>query len=312
MRQTVWGWAMVGSALPAELTKNVVSAALGLSYENQWSVNEYARMQKDDVISELEQFKARLAGEVANAYAERGSSFGQERFDAWRRKITAFLSEHLPSKVTPLNEKLTHFGSSRGYDESDLEVFSREDGEPMVSFIDSLILDVRNDEFDLAAPRTMPTKSKKKVPTDKTKVFIVHGHDGEAKQRTARFVEKLGFKAVILHEQPSRGKTIIEKIEEFSDVGFAIVLYTPDDLGNVKDDAEKNKLRPRARQNVVFEHGFLISKIGRENVVPLVSGDIELPNDISGMVYLSDDQWQVDIAKEMKAAGYSVDFNAIL
>lgn len=196
--------------------------------------------------------------------------------------------------------------------DTDLEVFWRRDGENMEAYIDSLILDIQNGEFDLPDAEAAVPAPRPKRKADKTKVFIVHGHDGEAKQKTARFIEKLGFKAIILHEQASRGKTIIEKIEEYSDVGFGIVLYTPDDLGNAKAEAEAGTLRPRARQNVVFEHGFLISKIGRENVIPLVSGDVELPNDISGMVYISDEQWQVDVAKEMKAAGYEIDFNAIL
>lgn len=271
-------------------------------------------MEKQPLVSDLTRFKERLLGEVVNAYRERGTEFGNNRFDAWRRKLTAFLSEHLPSQVAILNDKLTHFAFSIGANESDLQVFWREDGEAMVSFLDSIILDVENNEFDLFPIQADSDKTKTNNKKNKrmSKVFIVHGHDGEAKQRTARFVEKLGFKAIILHEQASRGKTIIEKIEEFTDVGFAIVLYTPDDLGNIKEKAEKGELRPRARQNVVFEHGFLIGKIGRSNVIPLVSGDMELPNDISGMIYLTDDSWQVDVAKEMKAAGYEIDFNAIL
>ena len=269
-------------------------------------------MDKNHAISNLEEFKARLKGEVVNAYTERGSSFGDERFAAWRKKFTTFLSMNLPNQVAVLNEKLTHYAISIGMYDTDLEIFWKRDGENMVAYIDSLILDIQNDEFDLPETDAAVTAPKPKRKADKKKVFIVHGHDGEAKQKTARFIEKLGFKAIILHEQASRGKTIIEKIEEYSDVGFGIVLYTPDDLGNVKAAAEAGTLRPRARQNVVFEHGFLISKIGRENVIPLVSGDVELTNDISGMVYISDEQWQVDVAKEMKAAGYEIDFNAIL
>ncbi len=185
----------------------------------------------------------------------------------------------------------------------------------MLSYIDSLIIDVKNDEYDFREKNededVSITVSQSEKP--KNKVFIVHGHDGEAKERTARFVEKLGFEAIILHEQASRSMTIIEKIENYSnDVSFGIVLYTADDMGNVKDEAEKGELRSRARQNVVFEHGFLIGKLGRENVTPLVEGAIELPNDISGIVYISDKDWQLDIAKEMKAAGYEIDFNRLI
>ncbi len=158
-----------------------------------------------------------------------------------------------------------------------------------------------------------PTVTKPKAPMDKSKVFIVHGHDDAAKEAVARFVEKIGLEAIILHEQASSGKTIIEKIEANSNVGFAIVLYTPCDLGASK--AEKDQLRPRARQNVVFEHGYLIGKIGRENVCALVKGDIEKPTDISGVVYIPMDEgdgWKLAIAKEMRDRGYKVDVNKIL
>jgi predicted nucleotide-binding protein len=269
-------------------------------------------MNKEEAVAVLKNFKERLNGEVINAYGERGSAFGQERFNAWRRKLTSFLSDNIPSQVSILNERLTHYALSINRYDSDLQRFWKRDGEAMDSYIDSLILDIQNDELELHEDRAVKIRHDKKSEKDLSKVFIVHGHDGEAKERTARFVEKLGFEAVILHEQPNQGLTIIEKIEEFSNVGFGIVLYTPDDLGNVKVEAERGNLRPRARQNVVFEHGYLIAKLGRKNVAALVTSDIELPNDISGVVYLTDKEWQVDIAKEMKASGYSIDFNVIL
>jgi len=145
------------------------------------------------------------------------------------------------------------------------------------------------------------------------RVFIVHGHDESAQNKAARFVEKMGFEAIILHEKASSGRTIIEKIEHYSDVGFAIVLYTPDDVGNVKSEAES--LNVRARQNVVFEHGYLIGRLGRENVSALVDGKLELPNDISGVVYINLDEgsaWQLQLAKEMKQSGYEIDMNKLM
>lgn len=159
--------------------------------------------------------------------------------------------------------------------------------------------------------KVTPTESTKINELDKTKVFIVHGHDEEAKTKTARFVEKLGFEAIILHEKASGSKTIIEKIEEYSNVGFGIILYTPCDKGAKQTD---NNLKSRARQNVVFEHGFLIGKIGRDKVCALIKGDIETPNDISGVIYIKmdlADAWRYAIADEMKNAGYAVDKNRI-
>lgn len=162
------------------------------------------------------------------------------------------------------------------------------------------------------SPISQTVTTKNEPDFDTTKVFIVHGHDEEAKSKTARFIEKLGFEAIILHEQASSSKTIIEKIEEYSNVGFGIVLYTPCDIGAKKTD--NPGLKARARQNVVFEHGFLIGKIGRSKVCALVKGDIETPNDISGVVYVhmdSSDAWCYTVAKEMKKIGYDVDMNKI-
>jgi predicted nucleotide-binding protein len=155
----------------------------------------------------------------------------------------------------------------------------------------------------------IPTKNDKKLKSNS--VFIVHGHDNEAKFETARVIEKLGLEAIILHEQASVGDTIIEKIEHNSDVGFAVVLYTPCDKGHsVGETTTKN----RARQNVVFEHGYLIGKLGRKRVCALVKGDVETPSDISGVVYIAMDNgsaWKYALIDEMNAVGFQLDKNVI-
>jgi len=141
------------------------------------------------------------------------------------------------------------------------------------------------------------------------KVFIVHGHAG-AEQAVARFHGRLGLEAVILHERPNQGRTVIEKFEAHSDVGFAVVLLTPDDVGCTKD----GELRPRARQNVVLELGYFIGKLGRSHVSALKQGDIELPSDILGVLWEPLDDhggWQLKLAKELQAAGYDVDLNKV-
>lgn len=151
----------------------------------------------------------------------------------------------------------------------------------------------------------------KETEFDRTQIFIVHGHDDLAKVETARFIQQLGFKPIILHEQASSGLTIIEKIENYSNVGFGVVLYTPCDLGAKK--GTETELKHRARQNVVFEHGYLIGKIGRKNVAALVKGDIETPNDISGVVYISmDKDWKLGLAKELRNSGYPIDMNKVI
>lgn len=149
------------------------------------------------------------------------------------------------------------------------------------------------------------------INSKNNRVFIVHGRDDSTKFEVARFLEKLSLEPIILHEQVNGGKTIIEKIEEYTDVKYGIVIYTPCDIGGLNND--KKELKNRARQNVVFEHGFLIGKIGRCNVSALVKGDLETPNDISGVVYMNMDNgsWKIDLAKELDNAGYEIDFNKI-
>lgn len=137
-------------------------------------------------------------------------------------------------------------------------------------------------------------------------VFIVHGHDDIAKLEMAAFVKSLGLEPIILHLQASSGRTIIEKIEHYSNVGFGVVLYTPCDVG-AKVGALSSAYR--ARQNVVFEHGYLIGKLGRPRVAAIVKGQVETPNDISGVVYIAfDDQgsWRDSLKNEMRAVGYQV------
>lgn len=158
-------------------------------------------------------------------------------------------------------------------------------------------------------------KTKKEIPhntkVDNKKVFIVHGHDEAAINVVARALEHDSFEPVILREQPDNGKTIIEKIEENSDVGYAVVLYTPCDEG--RDALKKDEpLKKRARQNVVFEHGYLMGHLGRSKVAALVKGNVETPGDISGVVYIQLDDagaWKLQLVKNMNAAGLNANAN---
>jgi len=144
-------------------------------------------------------------------------------------------------------------------------------------------------------------------------VFIVHGHDNEIKQSVARFVESIGPKVVILHEQPNAGRTIIEKFEEYANVGFAVVLLSPDDVGASKENTDL--LKPRARQNVILELGIFIGKLGRKRVCVIYKGDVEIPSDISGVIYVEYDNkegWKNKLAKELNEAGIKIDSTALL
>ncbi len=135
-----------------------------------------------------------------------------------------------------------------------------------------------------------------------SKVFIVHGHDGELKQSVARIIEKPGIEAIILSEQANQGKTIIEKFESYSDVGGAICLFTADDLGKSKLASSDNS---RSRQNVVFETGYFMGKLGRSHIVILADHNIEMPSDLSGVVYTHKTYWQVELLKRIECNGLS-------
>jgi predicted nucleotide-binding protein len=145
------------------------------------------------------------------------------------------------------------------------------------------------------------------------KVFIVHGHDSELKHATARLVTNLGLEPVILHEQANKGRTIIEKFTEYAQVGFAIVLLSADDEGRSRDPSSAHS-QLRARQNVIFEMGFFFSRLGRERVCVVYESGVELPSDLSGILYVQYDSgkgWMYAVAEEMKATGYEVDLNAV-
>jgi hypothetical protein len=142
------------------------------------------------------------------------------------------------------------------------------------------------------------------------RIFIVHGHDEGSRALVKSFIEKLGFEAIVLHERPNKGRTIITKFqEEAADIGFAVVLMTPDDHGG---KAGTTTTAPRARQNVVFELGFFYGALGAAHVVALVKGEIEKPSDFDGVVYISlDSNWQLDLGRELKAAGFPIDWNKV-
>ena len=143
------------------------------------------------------------------------------------------------------------------------------------------------------------------------KAFVVHGHDEGAREAVARFLERIGFEAIILHEQPSQGRTVIEKIEANGDVGFAVVLLSPDDEGSVKGGVPQ----PRARQNVLLELGYFIGRLGRSRVCALKRGEVEIPSDFAGVVYETFDSsngWKEVLGRELQAAGFEIDWNRIL
>lgn len=149
-------------------------------------------------------------------------------------------------------------------------------------------------------------------PTDFHRVFIVHGHYEATREAVARFITLLGMEPVILHEQANRGMTIVEKLEANANVGYAIVLLTPDDLGRGNSEDEE---KPRARQNVILELGYFLGRLGRERVTAILQGEVEVPSDYMGVIYTTFDDkgaWRQSLARELKNAGYEIDWNKVM
>ena len=154
-----------------------------------------------------------------------------------------------------------------------------------------------------------PTESEKTVSDNR--VFLVHGHNTAILQEVARLIEHLGLTPVILAERPNAGATLIEKLEAHAGVQFAIVLATADDIGS---KARADQQQARARQNVIFELGFFVGRLGRNKVAVLLEPRIEIPSDFHGVAYHELDTrggWKLGLAKELRAAGLDVDFNRL-
>lgn len=148
--------------------------------------------------------------------------------------------------------------------------------------------------------------------TNNKKIFVVYGHNEALKLKISSFIDKIGLVSVVLDEKPNKGQTIIEKLLENADVGFAVVLYTPDD--SVKNSVGTYK---QPRPNVIFEYGYFMGKLGRNRVALLMDSEDEVKenSDITGTGYIKIDKadgWKMQLAKELKTAGYDVDINKLI
>ena len=184
----------------------------------------------------------------------------------------------------------------------------QDDQQEMINLVSTMI-----EEATLFGDKPNVLQNEETTTDSISRVFIVHGHEDSIKNSVARFVEKLGLKAIILHEQANEGRTIIEKFEKHAcNSGFAIVLCTPDDVGYPKD--HQKDACARARQNVILELGFFCGSLGRNRVCVLHAEGIEIPTDYLGVIYIPLDQaatWQLQLAKELKTAGLNIDMNKV-
>lgn len=157
-------------------------------------------------------------------------------------------------------------------------------------------------------------KSEASSPVLSNKVFIVHGHDQGLKTDVERFIHEIGLSPVVLHREADQGATIIEKFEKHSDVGYAFILLTPDEISFTVDQKDiedsKRKKESRARPNVIFEFGYFVGRLGRDRVCCLHRGDVVVPSDLDGLIYKkindSIDSQAYSIIRELKAAGYKI------
>jgi predicted nucleotide-binding protein len=183
--------------------------------------------------------------------------------------------------------------------------------EEMAAIADAAVADA---EDQLAGDEFVGSATKRaRLPGEKRRIFIVHGHSEAPMQAAARLCERLGFETIVLHEQPDQGRTIIEKFEDYSDVDFAVVLLTADDLGR-RASAPDSETKPRARQNVVLELGFFVGRLGRKKVCALADQTVEVPSDYTGVLLVrldADGRWKTRLAEEMKAADLPVDMNDV-
>jgi predicted nucleotide-binding protein len=168
------------------------------------------------------------------------------------------------------------------------------------------------EELEPYARTPQPDATAQAPVSPSRKVFLVHGRDNEAKIEVARFLDKIGLEAIILHERANAGRHLLTKFqEEAGDVGFAVILITPDDAYSGPGEPQRN----RPRQNVVFELGFFIGKFGTARVAALVKGEVERPSDFDGVGYITMDQgggWKLELARELKGARMPFDYASVI
>jgi len=151
-----------------------------------------------------------------------------------------------------------------------------------------------------------------KAADRRTKIFVVHGHDSHALEQLELVLRRLNLDPYILQNNDGGSKTIIEALEQqiYREAAFGIVLMTPDDFGYSKAKGEAER-QPRARQNVVLEMGMVFASLGRDRMVILKKGALEIPSDIDGVLRLEFNdhvkEIAVKLATRMKAAGIEID-----
>jgi predicted nucleotide-binding protein len=168
-------------------------------------------------------------------------------------------------------------------------------------------------EAIFSTPATaLPAATNTAIKDEKTKIFIVHGHDTIALEQLELVLRRLGLDPYILQNNDGGSKTLVEALEQqiYKEAAFGIILMTPDDFGYPKSKKDEDRL-PRARQNVILELGMVLASLGRSRMVLLKKGALELPTDVNGVIYLEFNdhvkEIAVKLATRMKGAGIEID-----
>lgn len=239
---------------------------------------------------------------------------GSPQFSKWYRETRIAISNTFGDN----SEQLATFQSIRfsprtwlgGASDEYFQPFYIQGLDSAVALVSSMILEISeywSDEIQETEP--VRPQAQEKAESSAKKVFVAHGSDEGAKESVARFLQRIRLEPVVLSELPAKGQTIIEKFKSNSDVRFAVALLTPDDAGSRSNEA---RLKPRARQNVIFELGFFIGSLGRDRVCALIKGEPEIPSNYVGVEYIPLDEsggWQMKLMRELKEAGFDVDAN---
>jgi predicted nucleotide-binding protein len=228
--------------------------------------------------------------------------YGPPAFNKWRSSVLKWLEETLPeadelqsARLIPRADKAKNYHSGRGLKANDRQNVTR---------LLKLLVSVSSQD---------KSKSVTKKVSENRRVFVVHGHHDELKISVARFLERLGLKPIILHEEADRGRTIIDKFIQSADVGFAVVLLTADDVGGRADEGPED-YQPRARQNVILELGYFMGRLRPDQIVAIYQTGVEIPSDYLGKLFVPfDDEgaWKFHLARENRASGISIDMNRI-
>jgi predicted nucleotide-binding protein len=227
---------------------------------------------------------------------------------AWQVRVNNLLLKTLDENAAPL--KILGIGLGMQTRGNPADSFESAKANLLSALQQTLDIITKQDTFN----ELKGTTSQSKSSTLSNRVFIVHGHDNQLKVELENFIKDIGLEPIVLHRKPDEGQTIIEKFEKHSDVGFAFVLLTPDEIAYSMDQEatnDKERLKEkRARPNVIFEFGYFVGKLGRNRVCCIYKGNVTLPSDLSGLVYKKVDgpveSEGYSIIKELKAAGYKI------